>query len=189
MARIVLVTGGCRSGKSRYAQQLAESLPAPRLYVATCQPGDEEMRERVRRHRQSRAGRGWETAEEPIRVVELLRRNDPFRVVLVDCLTLWVANLMERCAPVGQSLDEDTLAERCESLMAAARLRRGTVILVTNEVGMGIVPESVLARKFRDLMGRSNQVIGAQADQVVLMACGIPLVLKGSQDGDVGADD
>ena len=175
---MVLVTGGCRSGKSAYAQRLAESLPSPRLFVATCPVTDEEMRLRIEMHQQSRLGRGWETVEEQVELITVFRRYGEYEVVLVDCLTLWVNNLMYYAEQAGRPIRERDTAETCRELLAAARQRRGTVIFVTNEVGLGVVPDNAMARRYRDLVGRVNQTIAAEADTVTLLTCGIPWHLK-----------
>ncbi|MCY2992629.1 MAG: bifunctional adenosylcobinamide kinase/adenosylcobinamide-phosphate guanylyltransferase [Planctomycetota bacterium] len=175
---MVLVTGGCRSGKSAYAQRLAESLPSPRLFVATCPVTDEEMRLRIEMHQQSRLGRGWETVEEQVELITVFRRYGEYEVVLVDCLTLWVNNLMYYAEQAGRPSRERNTAETCRELLAAARQRRGTVIFVTNEVGLGVVPDNAMARRYRDLVGRVNQTIAAEADTVTLLTCGIPWHLK-----------
>ena len=179
MVKIILVTGGSRSGKSIHAQKLGESLVGPRAYVATCPVVDEEMRLRILRHQEARRGRGWRTMEETVDLAGVLGRCGGVSVLLVDCLTLWVNNLLYHAQRNGADVDEEQVARRCEDLLAACRRRGGTVILVTNEVGMGIVPENPLARKYRDLVGRCNQIIAAGADTVTLVTCGIPLNLKG----------
>lgn len=179
MARIILITGGARSGKSAFAQEMAESLPGRRVFVATCEPGDEEMRERIRRHQQARAGAGWDTIEEPVHLAQALARATRYDVVLVDCLTLWISNLMHETGRDAMHVSEEEIAERCQEILAACNAHAGTVVFVTNEVGMGIVPENALARRYRDLIGRSNQIIAAAADGVTLLSCGIPIELKG----------
>jgi adenosylcobinamide kinase / adenosylcobinamide-phosphate guanylyltransferase len=178
MARIVLVTGGCRSGKSAYAQQLAESLPSPRLFVATCPVTDDEMRRRIEQHRQSRRDRGWETVEEQLDLAGVFRRHTEQNVLLVDCVTLWVNNLMYQSQRESRQFAEADVVEQCTQMLAAADACRGAVIFVTNEVGLGIVPENAQARRYRDLIGRANQTIAARADAVTLVCCGIPLHLK-----------
>lgn len=182
MGRLILVTGGARSGKSAHALRLAEALPAPRAFIATCRPRDEEMRRRAERHRRARAGRGWRTVEEPLDLAGAVRGAADCPAVLADCLTLWVSNLLEDAAAAGRELGEDHAAELCAPLLAAAREHPGAVILVTNEVGLGIVPESALARRFRDLAGRCNQLLAAAADEAVLTVCGLPLALKGGKE-------
>jgi len=182
MARIVLVTGGGRSGKSSYGQRLAEAHPEPRLLIATTVPFDEELKERVERHRRSRARRAWSTIEEPVDLAGAMAGSAGFAVVLVDCLTMWVSNLMwEATARVaGGGYTEEQVAKKCEDLLAACRALEATVILVTNEVGLGIIPDNPQARLFRDLLGRCNQIIAADADAVIFMISGLPLQLKGS---------
>lgn len=180
MARVILITGGCRSGKSAFAQKLAESLPGRRLFIATCQPVDEEMRERIRKHRQARAEAQWETVEEPLHLAQALSEAPPYDVVLVDCLTVWISNLMYEASQNGAAMKEEHQSERCREVLSACQAHPGTVIFVTNEVGMSVVPASAVARLFRDLVGRCNQIIAAAADDVTLMSCGIPVSLKGA---------
>ena len=178
MAEIVLVTGGCRSGKSAYAERLAESLPAPRLYVATAPVSDEEMQRRIDEHRRARQGRGWETVEEQLDLAGVFAANGQHNVLLVDCLTLWVNNLMYYAEQAGRQMAETDVAKQCDHVLRAAESRHGTVIFVSNEVGLGVVPENALARRYRDLVGRANQIVAARADTATLLCCGIPLQLK-----------
>jgi adenosylcobinamide kinase / adenosylcobinamide-phosphate guanylyltransferase len=181
MARIVLVTGGCRSGKSAYAQRMAESLPPARVYVATAPVTDDEMRDRIEQHRQARSQRGWaETIEEQLDLVGVFARHGQSNVLLVDCVTLWINNLLYEAERRLRELSEADVAGHCGGMLDAARKCRGTVVFVTNEVGLGIVPENALARRYRDLVGRANQLIAAAADTVTLVCCGIPLHLKGT---------
>ncbi len=178
-ARIVLVTGGCRSGKSAYAQGLAESLAPPRLYVATCPVTDAEMQRRIEAHQQARRNRGWETIEEQLDLAGVLGRHWGPKVLLVDCLTLWVNNLMYDAEQQGRQFTEADVAGKCREVLAAtAAVCREVVIFVTNEVGLGVVPENAQARRYRDLVGRANQTIAAQADTVTLVTCGLPWHLK-----------
>ncbi len=178
MAKIMLITGGARSGKSRYAQARAEELPAPRLYVATMPVIDEEMRERVDKHRANRAGQGWETVEEQCDLEGVLVGSGEFSARLVDCLTAWISNLMYHAEQVGRGVSEEEIAERCRRVAGVCQGLPGTVIFVTNEVGMGLVPDSPVGRRFRDLAGRCNQVLAGEADSVVLLVCGCPVVVK-----------
>lgn len=162
-----LVLGGARSGKSAHAESLLAGGPA--LYLATGQAFDGEMAERIAAHR-SRRGPGWSTVEEPLDLAEALERAlHPGRPVLVDCLTLWISNLMH----AGRDVDRET-ARLCEVLSDPA----GAVVLVSNEVGLGLVPETALGRAFRDAQGRVNQRVAKACRRVVFVAAGLPLVLK-----------
>jgi adenosylcobinamide kinase / adenosylcobinamide-phosphate guanylyltransferase len=167
--RVTLVLGGARSGKSRHAQALAEATGAEAIFVATAQPLDDEMRARVERHRADRDSR-WRTVEAPLALAETIARQGAAgRVLLVDCLTLWASNLL---------LDAREPTVAIEALDLALRDTPASVILVANEVGLGIVPDNALARRFRDLAGTINQRIAARADRVLFVAAGLPLVLK-----------
>lgn len=170
---ITYVTGGCRSGKSRHAQELAESTaPAERVYIATCVPHDDEMRDRVRRHQADR-DRSWSTVEAPIDLPEAVaEQRRKAAVVLVDCLTLWTSNIL--LDPAEADRAEDHLRKLTESLSGEGC----PVILVSNEVGCGIVPENALARQFRDVVGFVNQRVAAAADRVVWCVSGIPVTVK-----------
>lgn len=164
---LTLVLGGARSGKSAYAERLLAGGPA--LYLATGQPGDAEMAERIRRHRERR-GPAWATVEEPLELAAALDRHArPERPVLVDCLTLWLSNLLL----AGRDLD----AARAGLVQALPGLA-GPVVLVSNEVGLGIVPDNALARRFRDEAGRLHQEVAAIARRVVFVSAGLPLMLK-----------
>jgi adenosylcobinamide kinase/adenosylcobinamide-phosphate guanylyltransferase len=178
MAEIILITGGSRSGKSAFAQRAAETLPGPRAYVATCPVIDPEMEERIRKHREARRGKGWKTIEENVDLAGVIRRAEGCRVLLVDCLTLWINNLLHEAELGGKRFTEETAAELCRELIDACRTFPGTVIFVTNELGMGIIPDNETARRFRDIAGRCNQEIAAAADTVTLVVSGIPLELK-----------
>lgn len=181
MASIVLVTGGCRSGKSAYAERLAETLPPSRLYVATAPVSDAEMQRRIDDHRRARQGRGWETIEEQTDLAGVFASNGHHNVLLVDCVTLWVNNLMYCADREGRQVNEADVAEQCGRVLDAAETCRGTIIFVSNEVGLGVVPENAAARRYRDLVGRANQLLAARAGAVTLLCCGIPLQLKENQ--------
>jgi len=172
---LILVTGGARSGKSDYAQALAEETAPSRLFVATCPPpaDDDEMAARVAAHREKRRGRGWRTLEEPLDPGAALAGGGE-GVALVDCLTLWVSNLMA----ARPELDEAAVARLGAEFAAGCRRFPGTVVCVTNEVGAATVPEHPLTRRFRDLVGRLNQAVASEADRVVLVVCGQPLIIK-----------
>jgi len=167
---ITLVLGGARSGKSRYAEGLVEGAASIGTYCATAEAGDEEMAERIAAHR-ARRGSFWHTVEAPLMLAPVIaseaRDGSP---LLIDCLTLWLTNLLL----AGKPVDEGTAG-----LCAALRLAAGPVVLVANEVGMGLVPGTPLGRQFRDAAGRVNQEVAALADRVVFVAAGLPLALKG----------
>ena len=166
---VTLVLGGARSGKSGHAEALAEAAAAERLYLATGTAGDAEMAERIARHR-ARRGEGWTTCEEPLDLADALAaQSRADRPVLVDCLTLWLANLL--------FAERDPVRETRRLIDALPGLA-GPVVFVSNEVGLGIVPDNALARLFRDEAGRLNQAVAAAADRVVFVAAGLPLVLK-----------
>jgi adenosylcobinamide kinase/adenosylcobinamide-phosphate guanylyltransferase len=170
---LVFICGGAKSGKSRFAQNLAESLPAPRLYVATGEALDEEMQVRIARHQQDR-GPEWQTREEPLALAQALREADRgYGVILVDCLTMWLSNLMTR--------QEAELDVEKQHLGGVLQTMTTPVILVSNEVGWGIVPANPLARRFRDLAGLLHQEIAALADAAILVVSGLPVYLKGKQ--------
>jgi adenosylcobinamide kinase/adenosylcobinamide-phosphate guanylyltransferase len=164
--RTTLVLGGARSGKSAYAERLVTAMPPPWLYCATAQALDGEMCERIAHHK-ARRGAEWETAEEPLEIAALLEGGA--RPVLVDCLTLWVSNLMH----AAKDIEAET-----ERLIAAVQAARAPIVFVSNEVGLGIVPDNALAREFRDRAGRLNQAVAAAVNRVVFMAAGLPMVLK-----------
>ncbi|MBI5819856.1 MAG: bifunctional adenosylcobinamide kinase/adenosylcobinamide-phosphate guanylyltransferase [Verrucomicrobia bacterium] len=172
--QLVLILGGCRSGKSRFALELGGRLGRRKMFVATAEPFDDEMRQRIARHRADR-GRDWQTVEAPIALSEALRDHaSGVDVVVLDCLTIWLGNLLcpERQPSRWQG-------EAIPSLLAELGRRRAHIVVVSNEVGLGIVPDNALTRQFRDEQGRLNQQVAAIADCVVFMAAGLPMILKG----------
>ena len=181
MGKTIFVTGGCRSGKSSYAQQRAEGIGGRLIYVATCPVTDPEIVQRIARHQEERRGNGWETREEQTDLAGILSCTEE-AAVLVDCLTLWINNVMYEAESLGRLIDEDDIRRMCDEVIDTCRQREGTTVLVTNEVGMGIVPENAATRRYRDLVGRCNQIVAAAADEVVLVTCGIPHTLKGKSD-------
>lgn len=168
MAAIILITGGARSGKSRLAEDCTLSLGPAAVYIATAQAHDAEMAVRIAAH-QARRGPEWTTVPAPMDLPGALAATDGQGPRLVDCLTLWLTNLM--------LADRDWRAD-ADALLAALDRQRDPVVLVTNEVGMGIVPDNALARAFRDAAGALNQRIAARADQVILAVSGLPLRVK-----------
>jgi adenosylcobinamide kinase/adenosylcobinamide-phosphate guanylyltransferase len=170
---IELFIGGCRSGKSATALHHANQMGARRkIFIATCRPLDAEMDARIKRHRRER-DKSWETFEEPIEIAALIREhNAPRSVILVDCLTLWLTNLILADA------DDDAVRQRIEMLQTALSEARGPVLLVANEVGLGIVPDNAMSRRFRDWAGSLNQEMARGAQRVVLTVAGIPVSIK-----------
>jgi adenosylcobinamide kinase / adenosylcobinamide-phosphate guanylyltransferase len=169
LAPITLVLGGARSGKSRYAEQLVESAASCGTYCATAEAGDAEMAERIAAHR-ARRRPFWRTVEVPLSLSPAIAAEAAAeRPILVDCLTLWVSNLL---------LAGNQVEVEAHGLCGILREASGPVVLVSNEVGMGLVPETPLGRRFRDAAGWLNQEIAALADRVVFIAAGLPLVLK-----------
>ena len=166
--------GGCRSGKSNHALQIADNLPGDRkIYVATCVPQDDEMVQRVARHQRERS-QNWATIEEPLALPQIIQENSPKAdVMLVDCLTLWVSNLLMDAG------DDKKLEAHISQLIAALEKAACPVVLVSNEVGAGVVPENRLARQYRDIIGWVNQAVAKTACQVVWMVAGIPVTIKG----------
>lgn len=170
--RTILVLGGARSGKSRHAQRLAEAMTPARTFVATAQAYDDEMRDRIARHRADRNA-SWRTIEEPVALPEAIRAHGMSgdgRVILVDCLTLWLSNLL---------LADADLDAAGDALLAALAAVPVGVVLVANEVGFGIVPDNALARRFRDAAGRLNQRLAAACDATDLVVAGIALRIAG----------
>jgi adenosylcobinamide kinase/adenosylcobinamide-phosphate guanylyltransferase len=166
---LTLVLGGARSGKSRYAEAVTMTSAAPWIYIATAEPFDDEMRARTGEHK-SRRGNDWQTVDAPTDLAGAIEDVPVDRTVLVDCLTLWLNNLMFRKINIETAI---------ENLEAALAERQTATVLVSNEVGFGIVPDNAEARRFRDLQGRLNQRIAAMAGRVVLMVAGIPMLVKG----------
>jgi adenosylcobinamide kinase / adenosylcobinamide-phosphate guanylyltransferase len=172
--RVILITGGCRSGKSRFALDYADRHFSKKIYLATAEVLDEEMALRVDNHRKAR-GPEWQTVEEPLRVVEkIMEYGDQVEAILFDCLTLWLSNLLLKWE------DDSKIMDEVERLTKTLKQIQTTLILVTNEVGMGVVPTHPLGRRFRDLSGMVNQRMAEAADTVVFMVSGIPLFLKGA---------
>lgn len=167
-AGLTLVLGGARSGKSRYAESLIEALPPPWIYLATAEARDAEMAKRIAVHSARRDGH-WRTIEAPHDLAGALRAAPAEAAVLVDCLTLWLSNRMLADADMDREID---------ALEAALANHDGPMVLVTNEVGAGIVPDNALARRFQDLQGALNQRIAARASRVFLMVAGLPLQVK-----------
>jgi len=168
--RLSLVLGGARSGKSAFAERLVTSANRPRTYIATSQPFDSEMEVKIAKHRESR-GPDWHTIEAPLDLEQALAGAASNSIVLIDCLTLWLSNQMHAAAEIDAEID---------TLLSALKMAPTPVVCVSNEVGMGLVPETKLGRQFRDFQGKLNQQIAEQANLAVFVAAGLPLVLKGA---------
>jgi len=170
----IFVLGGCRSGKSSFALETAQQFSgANNIFIATCIPHDDEMKQRVERHRQERS-QAWETVEAPLLLPEAITENSRRAdAIIVDCLTLWASNLLM------ESDDSEKIELQIPRLTAAIDKSHCPIVLVSNEVGQGIVPENKLARQFRDLVGYVNQAVAGCADEVVWTVAGIPVTIKG----------
>jgi adenosylcobinamide kinase/adenosylcobinamide-phosphate guanylyltransferase len=177
-ATLQLILGGARSGKSRFAlAQGDENGFEPRLFLATASAGDEEMRQRILRHRSQR-GSEWQTLEEPYLLVEALSRSAIHEkgLVIVDCATFWISNLL--CGMGGKTKSTEEIEKEFEKLVQIFPRLKGNIRVVSNEVGLGIVPDNLLSRQFRDLQGTFNQSVASVANQVILLTAGIPQKIK-----------
>jgi adenosylcobinamide kinase/adenosylcobinamide-phosphate guanylyltransferase len=171
--RMIFITGGCRSGKSRYALDYADRHFSKKIYLATCEALDEEMAQRIDHHKKMR-GPEWRTIEEPIEIVDQIGRHaDGVEVILLDCLTLWLSNLLIKWE------DDSRIIKETERLIDTMKQSQTSFLIVSNEAGMGIVPADPLSRRFRDLSGMANQKMAEAAHTAILMVSGIPVFLKG----------
>ena len=168
MAEIILVTGGARSGKSALAERLAQSRGNKVIYIATSEPFDDEMQSRIDRHR-ARRDAGWRTVDAPLELPDMLVQTDGDAARLVDCLTMWLNNLIYHNRDVGDEMNR---------LIKVISEQQADLVMVTNEIGSGLVPQTAEARKFRDLAGELNQMVAQAASQVYLSVSGIPVKIK-----------
>lgn len=172
MGKIIFISGGARSGKSNMAIELAKQNGRRAAFVATCQPLDKEMRRRIELHKKSRPGH-WQTFEEPLELPALMKRiGAKFDVIIIDCLTLLVSNLFL------SGIKAEGIEKNISRLCGAIKKIRASAIIISNEVGMGIVPDNALSREFRDIAGRVNQIVAEESDAVFAMFSGIPLKIK-----------
>ncbi|MDY6792115.1 MAG: bifunctional adenosylcobinamide kinase/adenosylcobinamide-phosphate guanylyltransferase [Thermodesulfobacteriota bacterium] len=173
MKKIIQIIGGCRSGKSWQALEQAEKIAASKkIFIATCIPFDDEMKDRIDRHKKER-DKSWKTVEAPVELSAAINKNSrEGDIILVDCLTLWINNLLM------ETEDPDGIQQRIHQFILALKEVKCSIILVSNEVGAGIVPENRLARQYRDLAGFTNQKVAEVADRVIWMVAGIPIVIK-----------
>jgi adenosylcobinamide kinase/adenosylcobinamide-phosphate guanylyltransferase len=171
---IIFVTGGARSGKSDFVQELAEKLEGKRVFLATAEALDDEMKERIRKHKEKRGDR-WDTLEEPLDLGNAIRSvSKSCRTILVDCLTVWLSNLL-----MEYKDEDEIISEMTDDLFSSMDDFEETLIIVSNEVGLGIVPDNKLARIYRDKLGFLNQRMAKRADQVYILFSGIPVKIKG----------
>jgi len=174
--QMILITGGCRSGKSRFALDYANQYFSKKIYLATCEALDEEMTQRIDHHKKMR-GVEWRTIEEPIEIVNTIKQyGDEADVILLDCVTLWLSNLLMR------RRDDREIMEEINRFTDTIHQKQTSLVLVSNEVGLGIVPIDPLGRRFRDLSGMANQKIAETVNKVILMVSGIPIFLKGKDE-------
>ncbi|EQA44434.1 putative bifunctional adenosylcobalamin biosynthesis protein CobP [Leptospira broomii serovar Hurstbridge str. 5399] len=181
MADISLVTGGCRSGKSRFALEKGNAFVGRKIFIATCPKIDDEMDDRIRKHQEERKDHNWETIEEPLDLHNVFSNlsSKEEKIVVVDCLSLWINNQLFKSQNEGKILSEPSVRGSVVKFLEEARsCFPGKVIFVTNEIGLGVVPESSLVRIYRDLLGTCNQVVAKEADEVFLLISGIPIRLK-----------
>jgi len=169
--KVVFITGGARSGKSRFAQKGAASSGLPVVYVATASARDEEMKTRIEEHRRSRP-KEWLTIEEEVDLLGAISTLKEVHAVIIDCLTLWTSNLVER------GFEDSQVLSKTEELLEYMKSSRHVFFVISNEIGWGVVPLTPLGRRFRDLQGLVNQMVAKRADEVYLMVCGLPLKVK-----------
>jgi len=177
MGKIIFILGGARSGKSQFAIKLAKEKSKRVAFIATCEPLDLEMKKRIMLHKKARPSR-WQTFEEPCDIVSLLKKiGDKFELILIDCLTLLLSNL------ILKNFKERAVEMEVKQILSMLKKNKAKSIIISNEVGLGIVPENKLARNFRDIAGRMNQLVAAKSNEVFFMAAGIALKTKGEKDG------
>src|SRR3989337_695808 len=175
-SRLIFILGGARSGKSVYALKLAESIVGKRLYLATAEALDDEMAERIKKHKRGR-GNNWTTIEEPVRIADVIAKDKKHDVILLDCLTLWISNLIHEESGV-RSQESEVIDKTINQFASACKNSKINIIVVSNEVGLGIVPDNPLARQFRDIAGYANQKIAEAADEVYFVTAGVPMRMK-----------
>ena len=173
--KVIFVTGGAKSGKSSFVLSEAAKHEGPKAFIATAEALDEEMAKRIGRHKIER-GDGWDTFEEPIRITETIKQiQDKYGAIVLDCLTLWLSNLMHANLDISQEIEKLVEILKDSSLIT----HHSSLYLVSNEVGAGIVPENALTREFRDLAGTMNQRVAGVSDEVFMVVAGIPVKIKG----------
>ena len=178
--KIIFIIGGARSGKSSFALKEASTIPGKKAYIATAEALDSEMKVRIERHKKDR-GNNWDTYEEPLKIAEIFREiKDKYNVIVIDCLTLWLSNLVSRNSDIIYEIEKFINALRITPAYRTGRHYALRIYIVSNEVGMGIVPDNEMAREFRDVTGVLNQKIAEIADEVYVVTAGIPVKIKSS---------
>ena len=175
---INFVIGGSRSGKSAFALKLAENLSEDRTIIATCPRSDDELNDRIERHKRERHDRNWHTVEETIHISQKLNTINESHTILIDCITLWINNLLYESEKSGTTIADEEIYRLTEELCWLSRNRTKDVVIVSNETGLGIIPDNALARRFRDISGKCNQIIAGMSDHVYFIASGIPIKIK-----------
>lgn len=173
--KVVFVTGGAKSGKSSFALSEAEKIKGKKAYIATAEALDEEMKDRIEKHKVER-GKGWDTYEEPLKITEVIKKIEgEYGAIVVDCLTLWLSNLLHADQDITSEIEKLVEIFRDPGLQTP----NSELFIVSNEVGTGVVPENKLAREFRDLAGTMNRKVAAVSDEVFMVVAGIPVKIKG----------
>jgi len=174
--RLLFITGGARSGKSHFAQKLAEGIKGRKVFLATAQALDEDMKSRIEKHKEERSSE-WDTIEEAYNLNSAIKScKGRYEVIVIDCLTMWISNLLTQ-----NRFNQSDILREVKDLLINCNLTQGTIIIVSNEVGLGIVPANSLSRLFRDIVGRVHQEIASIADEVYLIIAGIPMKIKGKE--------
>ncbi len=169
--KIIFILGGARSGKSTYALKEASKFSGKKVYIATAEALDEEMKKRIEKHRMQR-GKDWDSYEEPLKISDVIKKTEGrYQIIVVDCLTLWLSNIMHINSDIGYEIEN--LIETLRTTHQASQ-----IYIVSNEVGTGIVPENEMSRRFRDMAGLLNQKIAGVADKVYMVVAGIPIKIK-----------
>lgn len=178
MGKVYLIVGGRRSGKSDFALKFGESFTGPHAFLATCPFIDGEMEQRIRKHQQERKTSIWSTIEEEIQLAGIIMQKSQFNLFLIDCVTLWINNQIFQANERGHTFLEEDLIREVNSLLNVCAEIRADVIFVSNETGLGVVPDNPETRFFLDLLGRCNQIIAARSEEVFMVSCGIPIKIK-----------